>query len=262
MWKIGSRNLESRLLIHTGQYATFDIMSAVHEHSAAQVVTLAVRQADLSAADDQSILNHIDRQRIHLLPTTAGCFTPEDAVSTAHMAAELLETRWIKLVVTGSTRTRLPDMEGTLEAARELVKEGFEVLPHCTDDPILCARLADIGCAGVMVLATPSGSGQGIVNPSRLAMIREGISIPLIVDTGLGTASDATRAMELGADAVLVHSAIADADNPIKMAEAMKLAVLSGRAAFTAGGIPKRMYASSPEPKEDTVLEKGGSAWL
>ena len=227
------------------------------------MVTLAVRRVDLDARRTGNILDHIDRSRVHLLPNTAGCFTPEDAVMTARLAAELLETQWIKLEVIGCPRTLFPDAEGTLEAARELVKDGFYVLPYCTDDPVLCERLADIGCTAVMPLAAPIGSGRGVVNPSRLAIIREVLTIPMIVDAGIGTASDAVQAMEIGADAVLMNTAIAGADDPLRMATAMKLAVQSGRAAFEAGRMPTRLYATASSPSEGTMtpIQKGAPAW-
>ena len=263
MWKLGNLDLESRLLVGTGHYSDFDTMALVHERSETEMITLAVRRVDLDARHTGNILDHIDRSRIHLLPNTAGCFTPEDAVMTARLAAELLETQWIKLEVIGCPRTLFPDMEGTLEAARELVKEGFSVLPYCTDDPVFCERLADIGCTAVMPLAAPIGSGRGVVNPRRLEIIREVLSVPMIVDAGLGTASDAAQAMELGADAVLMNTAIAGANDPIMMATAMKLAVQSGRAAYEAGRMPIRLHATASSPTEGTMpsIKKGAPAW-
>jgi len=238
-------------------------MAAVHEESGTQMVTLAVRRVDLDARQTGNILDHIDRNRVHLLPNTAGCFTAEDAVMTARLAAELLDTRWIKLEVIGCPRTLFPDAPGTLEAARTLVKEGFNVLPYCSDDPVLCERLADMGCTAVMPLASPIGSGRGIANPRRLEIIRETLRIPMIIDAGLGTASDAVLAMEIGADAVLLNTAIAGADDPLKMATAMRLGVESGRAAFEAGRIPERLYATASSPMEGRVASiKGGApAW-
>jgi thiazole synthase len=263
MWTLGPIELESRLLVGTGRYVDFETMAAVHERSGTQMVTLAIRRADLNAHTTGNILDHIDRSRIHLLPNTAGCYTPEDAVMTARLAAELLGTHWIKLEVIGCPRTLFPDAEGTLKAAQELVKDGFTVLPYCTDDPVLCARLADIGCAAVMPLTAPIGSGRGVVNPSRLEIIRETISIPMIIDAGLGTASDAVQAMEIGADAILLNTAIAGADDPLKMATAMRLGVESGRAAFEAGRIPERLYATASSPMEGRMasLKNGAPAW-
>ena len=261
MWTIGGLELESRLLVGTGRYADFDTMTACHDASGTQMVTLAVRRVDLDGHAVASVLDHIDQSRVHLLPNTAGCYTAEDAVMTAHLAAELLETQWLKLEVIGCPNTLFPCAEGTLEAARELVKKGFTVLPYCTDDPVLCQRLADIGCAAVMPLASPIGSGRGIANPSRLEIIREMVSVPVIVDAGLGTASDATRAMELGADAVLMNTAIAGAGEPVMMAQAMRHAVVAGRQAFEAGRMPERLYAQASTPDEGRVASLGGAAW-
>ena len=261
MWTIGGPELESRLLVGTGRYADFDTMTACHDASGTQMVTLAVRRVDLDGHAVASVLDHIDQSRVHLLPNTAGCYTAEDAVMTAHLAAELLETQWLKLEVIGCPNTLFPCAEGTLEAARELVKKGFTVLPYCTDDPVLCQRLADIGCAAVMPLASPIGSGRGIANPSRLEIIREMVSVPVIVDAGLGTASDATRAMELGADAVLMNTAIAGAGEPVMMAQAMRHAVVAGRQAFEAGRMPERLYAQASTPDEGRVASLGGAAW-
>jgi thiazole synthase len=182
---------------------------------------------------------------------------------TAHLAAELLETKWIKLEVIGDPRTLFPDNEGTIEAAKVLVQDGFTVLPYCGDDPITCLKLADAGCAAVMPLAAPIGSGLGIRNPTNIEIIREQIDIPLIIDAGLGTASDAAIAMELGADAVLMNTAIAGAEDPVKMAQAMRLAVQAGRAAYEAGRIPRRLYATASSPEEGRIssITGGGPAW-
>jgi len=236
-------------------------MSAAHDASGTQMVTLALRRVDLDAQGAANVLDHIDRSRIHLLPNTAGCFTPEDAVMTAHLAAELLNTKWLKLEVIGCPRTLFPCSEGTLEAARQLVREGFTVLPYCADDPVVCERLADIGCAAVMPLASPIGSGRGIANPARLEIIRESVDVPLIIDAGLGTASDAAQAMELGADGVLLNTAIAGANNPVQMARSMKFAVEAGRMAFEAGRIAERKYATASSPLDGTVAAIGGPAW-
>ena len=261
MWTVAGLNLESRLLVGTGRYADFQTMTSCHEASGTQMVTLAIRRVDLDGNSVASVIDHIDRSRIHLLPNTAGCYTAEDAVMTAHLAAELLETHWLKLEVIGCPNTLFPCAEGTLEAARELVKAGFKVLPYCTDDPVLCQRLADIGCAAVMPLASPIGSGRGVANPERLTIIREQVHVPLIVDAGLGTASDAARAMELGADAVLMNTAIAGAVEPVKMAHAMRHAVIAGRQAFEAGRMPKRLYATASSPEEGRIASTGGAAW-
>ena len=261
MWTIGGLDLHSRLLVGTGRYADFDVMSAAHDASGTQMVTMAIRRVDLDAQGIANVLDHLDRSKVHLLPNTAGCYTAEDAVMTAHLAAELLETQWLKLEVIGCPKTLFPCAEGTLEAARQLVKEGFTVLPYCADDPVLCERLADIGCAAVMPLASPIGSGRGIANPTRLEIIRESIHVPMIIDAGLGTASDAAQAMELGADGVLMNTAIAGANNPVQMAKAMKLAVDAGRMAFEAGRIAQRKYASASSPRSGQISSTGGPAW-
>jgi thiazole synthase len=263
MLVLGDLKLKSRLMVGSGRYSDFETMAAVHNAAATQMVTLAVRRIDLDGASVENILDHIDRSRVHLLPNTAGCYTPEDAVMTAHMAAELLNTRWIKLEVIGCPNTLFPDAVGTLQAAKELVGEGFHVLPYCTDDPVLCERLADIGCTAVMPLASPIGSGRGIANPKRMEIIRRNLQCPMIIDAGLGTSSDAAQAMELGADAVLVNTAIAGAADPIAMARAMRLAVEAGRLAFKAGRIPERLYAHASSPMEGRINQprQGGAAW-
>jgi len=253
MLKLGDLSLTSRLVVGTGRYPDFATMKACHDATETQLVTLALRRVDLSAGDGQQILDWVDRERIHLLPNTAGCYTPEDAIATARLARELLGTPLLKLEVIGCPRTLFPDAEGTLEAARVLVADGFVVLPYCTDDPVLCQRLEEIGCAAVMPLAAPIGSGLGIRNPTNLAIIREMVSCPMIVDAGIGTASDAALAMELGADGVLMNTAIAGADDPVKMAHAMRLGVQAGRAAFEAGRIPKRLYATASSPLDGLI---------
>jgi thiazole synthase len=253
MLTLGDLSLTSRLIVGTGKYPDFATMKACHEASGTQLVTLALRRVDLSASTGGHILDWIDRDRIHLLPNTAGCYTPEDAVATARIARELLGTSLLKLEVIGCPRTLFPDAEGTLEAARELVADGFTVLPYCTDDPVLCQRLEEIGCAGVMPLAAPIGSGLGVRSPERIALIRELVSCPVIVDAGLGTPSDATRAMELGADAVLLNTAIAGAQDPVLMASAFMHAVEAGYAARRAGRIPTKLYATASSPLDGVM---------
>jgi thiazole synthase len=248
MLTIGDLNLSSRLIVGTGRYADFSTMQACHEACGTALVTLALRRVDLNAGPGASILDFIDRERIHLLPNTAGCYTPEDAVVTARLARELLGTSLLKLEVIGDPATLFPDPEGTLEAARVLVREGFTVLPYCSDNPVLCQKLADVGCAAVMPLAGPIGSGLGICNPTNLRIIVEQATVPVIVDAGIGTASDAVIAMELGVDGVLMNTAIAGAEDPVKMAHAMRLAVEAGRAAFEAGRIPMKLYATASSP--------------
>jgi thiazole synthase len=217
------------------------------------MVTLAIRRVDLSAPTGASILDHIDRTVCHVLPNTAGCFSSQDAIATAMLAREALETPLIKLEVIGDPVTLFPDAEGTLEAARTLVKEGFTVLPYCQDDPVLCQRLEDAGCAAVMPLAAPIGSGLGICNPYNLQIIIEKATVPVIVDAGVGTASDAAIAMELGADGVLLNTAIAAARDPVAMAEAMRYAVKAGRLSKEAGRMPRRLYASASSPVDGLI---------
>lgn len=253
MLEIAGRRFSSRLLLGTGKYPDFATMRACHEASGTEMVTLAIRRVDLAAPAGSNILDFIDRTRIHLLPNTAGCYTPEDAVLTARLARELLGTEWIKLEVIGDPDTLFPCAEGTLEAARVLVKEGFVVLPYVSDDPVLCKRLAEIGCAAVMPLAAPIGSGLGIRNPYNLRIILEQAKVPVIVDAGVGTASDVTVAMELGVDAVLLNTAVAGAKDPVAMARAMRLAVEAGELARAAGRIPKRLHASASSPLEGVV---------
>ena len=248
MLTIGSIQLASRLIVGTGRYADLEQMRACHQAAETNFVTVALRRVDLDAPEGLNILDFIDRKTIHLLPNTAGCYTAEDAVNTARLGRELLNTPLVKLEVIGDSRTLFPDAEGTLEAARVLVKEGFEVLPYCTDDPVLCQRLEQIGCVAVMPLAAPIGSGLGIRNPTNLMIIREQVQIPMIVDAGVGTASDAALAMELGADAVLMNTAIAGSKDPIAMAHAMRHAIIAGHLARGAGRMPKQLYATASSP--------------
>lgn len=253
MLTIADRTFQSRLLLGTGRYPDFETMRACHEASGTEMVTLALRRVDLRAPADQNILTFIDRTRIHLLPNTAGCFTPEEAVLTARLGRELLDTPWVKLEVIGDPDTLFPDVEGTLEAARALVKDGFVVLPYITDDPVACRRLADIGCAAVMPLAAPIGSGLGIRNPANLRIILDQARVPVIVDAGVGTASDVTIALEMGVDAVLLNTAVAGARDPVAMARAMKLGVEAGALARTAGRIPRKLYGTASSPLDGLI---------
>lgn len=248
MLRIADTTFESRLVVGTGKYKDFPTMRACHVASGTSMVTLALRRVDLTAPRGENILDFIDTQAIRLLPNTAGCYTVDDALVTARLARELLGTPWIKLEVIGDPKTLFPDGEGTLEAAKILVREGFIVLPYCTDDPILCRKLADVGCAAVMPLAAPIGSGLGVCNPYNLRIIKEQATVPVIVDAGVGTASDAAIAMELGADAVLLNTAIAEARDPVAMATAMRHGVIAGRLAWEAGRMPRRLYASASSP--------------
>lgn len=253
MFRIADRDFSSRLILGTGKYPDFSTMAACHQASGTEMVTLAIRRVDLRAPAGQNILEFIDRTKIHVLPNTAGCYTPEDAVLTAQLSRELLGTHWIKLEVIGDPDTLFPCAEGTLEAARILVKEGFVVLPYVSDDPVLCRRLAELGCAAVMPLAAPIGSGLGIRNPYNLRIILEQAKVPVIVDAGVGTASDVAIAMELGVEAVLLNTAVAAAEDPVKMATAMRLGVDAGRLAFEAGRMPRRLYGSASSPLEGLI---------
>ena len=249
MLQLGPVTLQSRLIVGTGRYRDFATMRACHEAADTGMITVALRRIDLDAQDEgPGILDYIDRSKRVLLPNTSGSWTPEDAITAARLGRELLGTPLVKLEVIGDERTLWPDVEGTLEAARELVRDGFVVLPYCTDDVVVCQRLEQLGCAAVMPLAAPIGSGLGIRNPTGLQLLREAISIPIIVDAGLGTASDAAIAMELGADAVLVNTAIAAAKDPVAMAHAFRHAVLAGRMAYEAGRMDKRLYATASSP--------------
>ena len=249
---IAGRTFRSRLIVGTGKYPSHAIMQACHEASGADMVTVAVRRVDISRKTE-SLLDYIDTARIFLLPNTAACFTAADAIRTAHLGREAGMSNWVKLEVIGDEQTLYPDNEGLLEATRVLVKDGFVVLPYTNDDPVMCRKLAEAGAAAVMPLGAPIGSGLGIQNPNNLRIIREQARVPVIVDAGVGTASDAAVAMELGADAVLMNTAIAGAADPVAMARAMKLAVEAGRLAYLAGRIPKKLYASASSPLQGVV---------
>ncbi len=248
--KIGKHTFRSRLFIGTGKYRDFPIMKAAHEASGCQVVTVALRRVDLKATGEASMFTWIDTGKVTLLPNTAGCYSADDAVRTCHLARELAMGDMVKLEVLGDQKTLFPDVEETLQAARTLVKDGFTVLPYITDDPIACKKLEDAGCAAVMPLAAPIGSGLGIRNPYNLRIILESVKVPVIVDAGVGTASDAAVAMELGCHGVLMNTAIAGARDPVRMATAMRLAVEAGREAFLAGRIPRKLYATASSPIE------------
>src|ERR1041384_2498222 len=246
-FRIANKSFNSRLIIGTGKYRSYDEMKAAHRASGAEMVTVAVRRVPLDRSSE-SFLDHLDSQ-LAILPNTAGCYNAEDALRTARLAREALNTDWIKLEVIGDQTTLFPDNEQTLAAARTLVKEGFIVLPYFTDDLIMAKKLLDAGCPAVMPLAAPIGSGLGIQNPANLRIMREQLpDATIIVDAGVGTASDATIAMELGADAVLMNTAIAEAQDAAKMAEAMKLAIEAGRLAYRSGRMTRRLYASASSP--------------
>ena len=250
---IAGRSFESRLIVGTGKYPSNAIMAQAHHASGAELVTVAVRRVNIGDRSRESMLDYIDTERYQLLPNTAGCYTAEEAVRTARLAREAGMSNWVKLEVIGDERTLFPDNEALLDATRQLVKEGFVVLPYTTDDPVVCRKLEDAGAAAVMPLGAPIGSGLGIQNPHNIRIIREQARVPVIVDAGVGTASDATVAMELGADGVLMNTAIALAGHPVAMATAMKLGVEAGRDAFLAGRIPRKMYASASSPLEGVV---------
>jgi thiazole synthase len=250
---IAGRTFQSRLVVGTGKYASHQVMQAAHDASGTEMVTVAVRRVDLSARGEGALLHWIDRSRLFLLPNTAGCYTADDAIRTARLGREAGLSNWVKLEVIGDERTLFPDTEALLVATRELVREGFVVLPYTNDDPVVCRKLEDAGAAAVMPLGAPIGSGLGLQNPNALLIIREQAQVPVIVDAGVGTASDAAAAMELGADAVLLNTAIAGAGDPVAMAAAMKHAVIAGRLAFLAGRIPRRRYASASSPAEGLV---------
>jgi thiazole synthase len=247
------RSFRSRLLVGTGKYKDFDQMARALEETGAEIVTVAIRRVSLERGKGESLLDYVDPARYTLLPNTAGCYTAEDAVLTARLAREALGTNLIKLEVIGDRVTLFPDNRGLLQAAETLVQDGFTVLPYTSDDPIICKQLVDLGCPVVMPLAAPIGSGLGIRNPYNLKIILETIQVPVIVDAGVGTASDVAIAMELGCDGVLLNTAIAGAQDPIRMARAMRLAVEAGRLAYEAGRIPRKLYASASSPLEGVV---------
>ncbi|HVU02164.1 MAG TPA: thiazole synthase [Polyangiaceae bacterium] len=251
--RIGSHTFSSRLFVGTGKYKDVNETRAALEASGAEVVTVALRRVDLKDRAAGSLMSLVMSKRWTILPNTAGCYTADEAVRTLRLARELGIADLVKLEVIGDERTLYPDNEQTLEAAKILVKEGFTVLPYCMDDPIVCKKLEDLGCAAVMPLAAPIGSGLGIRNPYNLRIILESAKVPVIVDAGVGTASDAAVAMELGCHGVLMNTAIAGARHPILMAEAMREAVSAGRKAFLAGRMPKRLHASASSPESGLI---------
>jgi thiazole synthase len=246
---LGGKEFSSRLIVGTGKYATNEIMRQAHEESGAQIVTVAVRRVSLPGSGE-SILDFIDTARYTLLPNTAGCYTADEAIRTAYLAREAGLGDMVKLEVIGDARTLFPDVLGLLEATRTLAREGFVVMPYTNDDPVTAKRLEDAGAACVMPLGAPIGSGLGIRNPYNIKIILETVSVPVIVDAGVGTASDAAIAMELGVDGVLMNTAIAGAQDPVAMARAMRLAVEAGRLAHRAGRIGKKLYATASSPLE------------
>ena len=252
---VGSREFSSRLLVGTGKYKDFQETHDAIVASGAHVVTVAIRRTNIGQnKDEPNLLNFLNPEEFIILPNTAGCYSVDDAVRTCNLARELLDGHnLVKLEVLGDEKTLFPNMTQTLEAARVLVEDNFEVMVYCTDDPILCKELDDIGCVSIMPLAAPIGSGLGITNPYNIEIILENSNKPIIVDAGVGTASDAAIAMELGCDGVLMNTAIAEAKNPILMASAMKKAIESGREAFLAGRMQKRLYASKSSPEDGVI---------
>ena len=249
---IAGKTFSSRLIVGTGKYASPAVMVRAHEASGADMITVAVRRVNLDRSKE-SLLDYIDTSKYFILPNTAGCYTADEAIRTARLGREVGLSNWVKLEVIGDEKTLFPDNEALIEATRVLVKEGFVVLPYTNDDPIACRKLEDAGAAAVMPLGAPIGSGLGIQNVNNIRIIREFARVPVIVDAGVGTASDASLAMELGADGVLMNTAIAGAQDPVAMAEAMKLAVRAGRLAYLAGRIPRKMYANASSPVEGLV---------
>lgn len=261
---LGTHTLQSRLIVGTGKYTTYEMMQQCLEASGAEVITVAVRRERLIDKEGRSILDFIDLSRYTILPNTAGCFTADDAVRVARLGREILEglenpgADWVKLEVLGDTKTLLPDPVATLQATETLVKEGFQVLCYTTDDPITARRLKDAGATSVMPAGSPIGSGQGVLNPNNIRICMEYLKdgdpeYPMIIDAGVGTASDVAFAMELGCDGVLLNTAIASADDPLKMAHAMKHACLAGRMASQAGRIPRKLYATASSPETGVI---------
>ncbi len=247
-YEIAGRSFTSRLIVGTGKYRDFEQTREAVEESGAEMVTVAVRRVNITDRDKENLLDTLDPARYTILPNTAGCYTAEDAVRTAKLAREAGVGNLVKLEVIGDEKTLMPDVPATLDAAAELVRDGFDVLPYVTDAPVACLRLQDMGCAAVMPLAAPIGSGLGIRNPYNIRIILEQSTVPVIVDAGVGTASDAARVMELGCAAVLMNTAIAGAEDPIRMARAMRLAIQAGRDAYCAGRIGMKLYATASSP--------------
>ncbi|MCC6407909.1 MAG: thiazole synthase [Planctomycetes bacterium] len=250
---LGEHTFRSRLLVGTGKYKSFEETAEALEVSGTECVTVAVRRVNLDRNAGPSLLDHVDRKRYTILPNTAGCYDVESAVRTCELARELLGTRLVKLEVLGDPKTLLPDPVGTLDATRELVRQGFHVLVYCSDDPRMAVRLEELGAIAVMPAGSPIGSGQGVLNPNAIRITLELVKVPVIVDAGVGTASDVALAMELGVAGVLLNSGIALAREPLRMAAAMRDACLAGRNAFLAGRIPRRLYANASSPTEGLI---------
>ena len=245
---IGGKEFSSRLIVGTGKYSSMEVMKQAHEASGAQIITVALRRVSLPSGE--SLLDHLDTTRYTLLPNTAGCYTADEAIRTCYLAREAGLGEMVKLEVIGDPRTLFPDAQGLLEATKTLAREGFTVMPYTNDDPVMAKKLEDAGAAVVMPLGAPIGSGLGIRNPDNIKIILETVSVPVIVDAGVGTASDAAIAMELGCEGVLMNTAISGAQDPVAMARAMRLGVEAGRLAFRAGRIGKKLYATASSPLE------------
>ena len=252
-FELGGKSYRSRLIVGTGKYKDFAETRAAIDAAGAEIVTVAVRRVNITDPKQPNLLDALDLSRITILPNTAGCYTAADAIRTARLAREAGVGNLVKIEVIGDEQTLFPDVPATIEASKVLVQEGFVVLPYVTDDPVACKRLEEIGCAAVMPLAAPIGSGLGIRNPYNLQIILEQSRVPVIVDAGVGTASDVALAMELGCTAVLLNTAIAGATDPILMAEAMRLGVEAGRKAFRAGRIPRKLYATASSPLDGLI---------
>ncbi|WP_138432045.1 thiazole synthase [Fodinibius saliphilus] len=251
--QIADRKFDSRLIVGSGRFPDPETMRGALRASGTEMVTVALRRANLNTDEGENILKYLQNDGYFLLPNTAGCYTAEEAITTAKLGREALDTNWVKLEVIGDDETLFPDVPELLKAAEKLILEGFVVLPYANDDPITCRKLADMGCAAVMPLGAPIGSGMGIRNPYNLRIIKDLVDVPVIVDAGVGTASDAAIAMELGMDAVLMNSAISQAKHPVMMAEAMKKSVEAGRLALESGRMPKRLYAKASSPEEGLI---------
>lgn len=253
-WTLAGQTFTSRLLLGTSRYPDPQTLLDAIDASGTEIVTVSIRRISLHDTSGEGLLDLLPRDRVAILPNTAGCQTARDAILTAQLAREALETSWIKLEVIGDDRTLFPDVEHTLRAAAELIRDGFQVFAYTNDDPVTCRKLADLGCAAVMPLGAPIGSGAGLRNPYNLRIIREQLpDTPLVVDAGVGTASDAARAMELGMDGVLLNTAVAEAGQPVRMARAMRLGIEAGRLARGAGRIPQRLYAQASSPLEGMI---------
>lgn len=250
---LAGQTYQSRLILGTARYPNHDLLMKALAAGGAELVTVAIRRVNLADETGENLISLLRKQKIRLLPNTAGCYTVRDAVVTAELAREALETDLIKLEVIADEDTLYPDAEKLLEGARILVEKGFKVMPYCTDDPIVCRKLEDMGCVAVMPLGAPIGSGMGILNRYNISLIRDAVKVPLIVDAGVGTASDVAVAMELGCDGVLLNTAVAKSKDPVLMAEAMRQACQAGRKAFLAGRIPRKFFAEASSPKAGVI---------